>query len=101
MEAHVLLHRDKNDSHWSLPGGRVRIGEESSESLEREFQEELGIDIEVEHILWTSENFFQYHGRNFHEIGFYYKVNAQDNFLKQEDFFGLEDYSIWLLSNKK
>jgi 8-oxo-dGTP pyrophosphatase MutT (NUDIX family) len=90
MEGHVLLHRDKNDSHWSLPGGRVRIGEESSLSLEREFQEELGVTINVEQILWTSENFFQYHGKNFHEIGFYYKVNAKENILKQESFLGLE-----------
>lgn len=35
---HVLLHKDSNDTNWSLPGGRVKMTEESKTALKREFQ---------------------------------------------------------------
>jgi ADP-ribose pyrophosphatase YjhB (NUDIX family) len=36
---------------WSLPGGRVRLGEEVHEATVRETQEETGIDVVVERFL--------------------------------------------------
>jgi len=74
-DGHVLLHRDKDDSHWSLPGGRVTIGEEAQLSIKREFLEELEIDMDVHKLVWINENFFEYRGRNFHEMGLYFLVN--------------------------
>lgn len=36
------------DNKWSLPGGRMNVGESiPQESLKREIKEELGVDIEV------------------------------------------------------
>lgn len=72
---HVLIHRFVNDNHWSLPGGRVSITEESKTSLKREFLEELNVNIEVERLIWVLENFFNYEGKDFHEIGYITLLN--------------------------
>ncbi|WP_421100834.1 NUDIX hydrolase [Sporosarcina psychrophila] len=76
---HVLLHRDINESQWSLPGGRVEIAEDSQSSLKREFREELGIDVHVDRMALVIENFFEHGGRDFHEIGFYYAITSKGN----------------------
>ncbi|WP_203249224.1 NUDIX hydrolase [Sporosarcina beigongshangi] len=89
---HVLLHRDVNESNWSLPGGRVSIAEDSQSSLRREFREELGIDIQVDRMALVIENFFEHGGQDFHEIGFYYAVTAGKNFASfdEKPFHGIE-----------
>jgi 8-oxo-dGTP pyrophosphatase MutT (NUDIX family) len=76
---HVLLHRDVNESNWSLPGGRVEIAEDSQSSLKREFLEELGIDVHVDRMALVIENFFEHGGKDFHEIGFYYALSSCKN----------------------
>lgn len=97
QDGHVLLHKSVNDNHWALPGGRVEITEESQKGLFREFQEELGIDVKVERLLWSVENFFDFNGTNFHEIGFYYKVSLKDDYkFSTEEFYGMEgDHLIY------
>jgi 8-oxo-dGTP pyrophosphatase MutT (NUDIX family) len=89
---HVLIHRGVNDTAWSLPGGRIEILEESHESLKREFKEELGIEIEMNRILWSVENFFKYNGTDIHEVGFYYEVSSEHKPTGKmnEPFHGLE-----------
>jgi 8-oxo-dGTP pyrophosphatase MutT (NUDIX family) len=75
---HVLLHRSPDEDFWSLPGGRCELNEATNDALRREMQEELGIDVQVERLLWVVENFFEYDGRNCHEIGFYYLMSIAD-----------------------
>jgi 8-oxo-dGTP pyrophosphatase MutT (NUDIX family) len=89
---HLLLHKDVNDEHWSLPGGRVQLMEESRESLKREYSEELGVTISVDKMLFTAENFFTYRGANFHEIGFYYLVTTGNGsgLFNENSFYGKE-----------
>jgi 8-oxo-dGTP pyrophosphatase MutT (NUDIX family) len=70
---HVLIHRSKKETHWSLPGGRVKLGEDAKSSLKREIMEELALDVEVLDHLWTVENFFTYNNKNIHEVGIYFK----------------------------
>lgn len=89
---HVLLHKNELDEHWSLPGGRVEWMEASHVALKREFMEELQIDIRVDQILWTSENFFDYQGILFHEIGFYYSVSGRGaEHFSTQPFYGVEE----------
>ena len=91
-DGHVLLHRDVNESNWSLPGGRVAIAEDSQSSLIREFGEELGIDVQIDRMAFVIENFFEHGGKDFHEIGFYYAVTADSHFatFREKPFHGIE-----------
>jgi ADP-ribose pyrophosphatase YjhB (NUDIX family) len=68
----VLIHRAERDSFWTLPGGRVEFGESASAALTREMQEELGVSIKVERLLWLVENFFTYEAEDFHELALYF-----------------------------
>ncbi len=88
---HVLLHKEVDGTHWSLPGGRVGVAEASQEALRREFQEELGVEVSVRRLLWSVENFFIYKGNNVHEIGFYYEVSFNEEYpFETKPFWGIE-----------
>ena len=48
----LMIRRRANDPHnpnkWDLPGGRIKLGEESPQNgLKRETMEEAGINIEI------------------------------------------------------
>ncbi|MEH7884298.1 NUDIX hydrolase [Bacillus sp. JJ1609] len=89
---HVLIHKQGTDSYWALPGGRVEVMEDSQTSIIREVKEELGLNVNVERLLWFTENFFDYNNKNYHEIGLYYQVAIVDGSFtfKTEPFYGEE-----------
>lgn len=88
---YVLLHKLAHEQQWSLPGGRVAMGEESSSSLKREFVEELNMNISIDRLVWIAENFFHYAGKKYHEIGLYYTVKSEENPTEQTNsFYGIE-----------
>jgi 8-oxo-dGTP pyrophosphatase MutT (NUDIX family) len=89
---HVLIHRLASDTIWSLPGGRIKFNEESYVSLKREFNEELGIEVEIDQMMWTVENFFTYKGNDIHEVGLYYKIKSENKLTNSmnESFYGKE-----------
>ncbi|HLQ71442.1 MAG TPA: NUDIX hydrolase [Bacillota bacterium] len=74
----VLLHKPVDDSYWALPGGRAQLMEHSGDVAVREVWEELQVDIQVERLLWITENFFTYAQEAFHELGLYYKAALSD-----------------------
>ncbi|WP_097043456.1 NUDIX domain-containing protein [Terribacillus aidingensis] len=62
-------------------GGRIQLGEDSAQAVEREFEEELGITVKAERLLWTVENFFTYKSRLYHEFSFIYLIHdVEDKF---------------------
>ena len=73
----VLLHRAEIDDFWSLPGGRVSMGETAEEALIREMREEIGVEVIAERLLWVVENFFEYDGTPFHELGLYFLMTLR------------------------
>jgi 8-oxo-dGTP pyrophosphatase MutT (NUDIX family) len=79
-DGYVLVHRATHETFWTFPGGRAEIGETSAETLKREMIEELGVAVTVGPLLWTVENFFRYEQRDYHEIGFYYRMDIPPEF---------------------
>ena len=77
----ILLHRNVNSGHYALIGGRVEIGERSTDTIKREIKEELGKDIKITGYISTIENFFEINGSKYHEIMFVHKIE----FTNEED----------------
>jgi ADP-ribose pyrophosphatase YjhB (NUDIX family) len=71
----VLLHRFEEDGFWALPGGRVEPGEDAVKTVVREMREELGEDVICGPLTYLVENFFEYRGKQNHEIGFYFQAS--------------------------
>lgn len=82
---HVLVHRAHGDTHWSLPGGRVEVGEASALALTREMEEELGVVADIGPLRFVMENFFSYDDTRFHELGFYYAMVLPESFPFPDD----------------
>lgn len=77
-DGRVLLHRAETDDFWALPGGRAELMEPASVTLQREMQEELGIEVQVLRLLWLVENFFEYNEERFHELALYFLMEIPD-----------------------
>ncbi len=77
----LLVHKNVNEKYYALLGGRIKIGENSEETIKREILEETGKEIETTEYISTIENFFEMENEKYHEIIFVYKVE----FLNEND----------------
>jgi protein-L-isoaspartate(D-aspartate) O-methyltransferase len=51
----LLVHRQTADyDHWEVPGGKIEEGETAQAAAVRELQEELGIEVSIEHDMGTA-----------------------------------------------
>lgn len=87
---HILVQCD-NDV-YALPGGHVKIGETSEETLIREYKEETGANILCDRLLWVEETFWKWDNRDAHGLVFYYLISLEnsadipdDCFMSQKD----------------
>jgi ADP-ribose pyrophosphatase YjhB (NUDIX family) len=81
---HVLFQSASNEDFWFLPGGRAEVGEPARVTLLREMQEELGLAVQIERLLYVIENFFTDANGPWHELGLYFLMSAPaDSFLTQ------------------
>jgi 8-oxo-dGTP pyrophosphatase MutT (NUDIX family) len=44
-QGRILLHRRSDNAKWSIPGGRVELGESVADAAVREVREETGIEV--------------------------------------------------------
>lgn len=82
----ILEHNNKylvvkvnNNNFYCLPGGHVEIGEDTNQAILREMEEELGYAVKIQRLIAINQNFFTgMNGKSYHELAFYYLVNAHD-----------------------
>ncbi|MEK3827751.1 NUDIX hydrolase [Paenibacillus sp. FSL K6-1558] len=88
----VLLHQAKQDDFWNLPGGQVEMNESTGDAIRREMMEELGVPIRVERLAFVCEDFYEYDGKEMHEMGFYYVISLPGghSFYNEREFKGVE-----------
>ena len=88
----ILVQRDKNGNEYALPGGTVKLGETTEETLIREYLEETGSEISIKRLLWTEESFWEYNGKKQHGIAFYYLIDLWDDSIYERcDFVSQKD----------
>jgi 8-oxo-dGTP pyrophosphatase MutT (NUDIX family) len=75
VDGHVLICDEDDDGFAMLPGGRVELGEASALSLAREIDEEIGLPATLGQLVLTSESFYRRFDEDFHELGFFYRVD--------------------------
>ena len=81
---HVLCQAVPDEGFFFLPGGRAELGESASVSIVREMQEELGVLMDIERLLYVVENFYTEPGYSSHELGLYFLMTAPfDSYLNQ------------------
>ena len=74
----VLTHRYLNSNHYTFIGGRVEIGEDSATTVKREFDNELGKEVEIIEHGGVIENFFEMQGTKYHEMLFMHRAEFVD-----------------------
>ncbi len=75
----ILVQRDKNGNEYALPGGHIKIGETLENGLHREIMEEMGMQIKCKRLLWSEECFWEWNGKQAHNIAFYYLIELCGN----------------------
>lgn len=85
--------RIKNEDFYRLIGGTVEFQEKTTDTLVREFREELGIAIHVDRALGVLENIFTYRGHPGHEYVHIIKAAFADPLLLEQSEFLLKESS--------
>lgn len=99
---YVLFQKKKNDIYWALPGGKIKVGEKTIDTLKRELKEELNVDnLEVGKIISITENFFSINNKKIHQYIFTHEAKITDKNIidNNDEFESLEDDSLvykWL-----
>lgn len=75
----ILVQRERDGNEYALPGGHVKIGETLEDGLIRETMEEMGVRIKCRRMLWSEECFWEWNGKQAHNIAFYYLVDLEEN----------------------
>ncbi len=73
-----VVDKVSNKSFYRSIGGHVEFGEDSAQTLRREFKEEINRDILITKKLGIYENIFSYKGEKSHEYVSLYMVEFED-----------------------
>ena len=98
----ILMHNDEvlvvkmeNNSFYCLPGGHVKLGEDTKSAVIREIKEETGYDSQINKLVAITENFFvRSNGKKVHELSFYYLLNINDKEIINDKEYEIIDEEI-------
>jgi ADP-ribose pyrophosphatase YjhB (NUDIX family) len=87
----ILVHKSLKSPFYTLPGGRVHVGENAIDGIKREVMEEIGGEVEYLGTTAIIENIFDLDDYHFHEILYVHKLKFVDeNLYKEEIIHGVE-----------
>jgi 8-oxo-dGTP diphosphatase len=69
----------KDGDFWAPPGGGLEFGETLENCLKREFEEETGLDIEIQEFRFI----YEYLHKPLHAIEIFFRVKIQQGFIKK------------------
>lgn len=75
----------KDETFYRPLGGGIEFGERGYQTVQREFHEELGVELVKGHYLATLENIFTHEGQRGHEIVLLYQVTLADLSLYEQE----------------
>lgn len=81
----ILLHHELNSIHYTLPGGRVKEGETTEETLKREIKEEMGQEVKIIKSVSFMENLFTDNKKKYHEILVTYELEFIDKSMYEKE----------------
>ena len=81
----ILVQRGRDGNEYALPGGHVKIGETLEDGLIRETMEEMGVRIKCNRLLWSEECFWEWNGKQVHNIAFYYLIELCEELQISDD----------------
>ncbi|WP_235318369.1 NUDIX hydrolase [Planococcus sp. CAU13] len=104
---HILLeeivgkHSRGTGFYYRPIGGTIQFGERSSETIKREFHEELAAEVEIKNYITCLENIFKIEESIGHEITQVYEVAFTDSALYRKDCFQVIEgnritYAKWI-----
>lgn len=78
----IFLSKLKNDEYWTFVGGKVTYGEATDDAILREYEEEVGVRLQIDKMIAIIENFFDSRGYAWHQYIFFYQLKDDDNALE-------------------
>lgn len=68
----TLMDDGKRAPFLNLLGGHMQVGEPMIDTVKREVQEEVGLEVAPVKLLYLMENYWARSGNRLHEIGYYF-----------------------------